>query len=135
MFRRSHEMKAHPLSIRKSEKQQQDKSEAHRGMQADVSNARKQYAISGGGAAKRCHTGFRSTFCFERGKVGGSGGQGTKLGRVGNIWAKRPPAESEAAFRCSFPHWHASKLLGLSQVTPISLARNDSVKLESYKAL
>ena len=39
-------------------------------MQADVTNARKQYAISGGGAAKRCHTGFGSTFCFGLGKVG-----------------------------------------------------------------
>ena len=57
------------FGFRKSEKQQQDKSEAHLGMQADVSNARKQYAISGGGAAKRCHTSFRSTFCFELGKV------------------------------------------------------------------
>jgi len=41
-----------------------------------------------------------------------------------------------AAFGCSFnPYWHASKLLGLSRVTSISFATNDSKKLESYKAL
>ena len=72
------------FGFRKSEKQQQDKSEAHLGMQADVSKARKQYAISGGGAAKRCYTGFGSMFCFELGKVGNSRGQRKVLAR---LWA------------------------------------------------
>ena len=73
------------FGFRKSENKQQDKSEAHLGMQADVSNARKQYAISGGGAAKRCHTGFRSTFCFELWQL-------ERPKSVGYIWAKRPGA-------------------------------------------
>jgi hypothetical protein len=71
MFRRKPPDQSTAFGFRKSEKkQQQDKLEAHLGMQADVYNARKQYAISGGGAAKRCQTGFGSTFCFEPGKVG-----------------------------------------------------------------
>jgi hypothetical protein len=51
MFGVSTQTGAQLLVSEKSEKQQQDKSEAHLEMQADVSNVRNQYAIGGGGAA------------------------------------------------------------------------------------
>jgi len=91
MFRRNSKTKAQLLVSEKAKNKQQDKSEAHLGMQDDVSNARKQYAVSGGGAAKRCHTGFRSTFCFELGKSWQLERPKYKAGKsVGYIWAKRP---------------------------------------------
>jgi hypothetical protein len=75
------------LVSEKAKNKQQDKSEAHLGMQADVSNARKQYAISGGGAAKRCHTCSGSAFCFEGAKVGGSRGQRPLWRVLAQLWA------------------------------------------------